>query len=245
MSRFRFALPCGLVVAIIASSYCILAQEPIGGAQIAPIVPAAAAIKDPSSYALGFDVGSSFVQRQMSEKEIDAKEFVNGFFDALSKKEPKLNPQQMEAAFQALQQRMQKKVLEVAKQNLAKAKAYLEENKKKDGVQTLPSGLQYTVLKTGSGKQPTLVDTAVVHYEGKLIDGLVFDSSLKRNKPEPFEIGRVVKGWTEALQRMKVGDKWLVTLPPELGYGEGGFPPDIGPNEALIFEMELLDVIKK
>jgi FKBP-type peptidyl-prolyl cis-trans isomerase FklB len=243
MFRFRFAL-CALGLVTSVAPSITHAQEIVGGAP-APIVPANSAIKDPSSYALGFDVGSSFVQRKMSDKEIDAKEFMVGFLDALGSKEPKLTPQQMEAAFQALQQRMQKKMLEVAKQNLAKAKAYLEENKKKDGVQTLPSGLQYQVIKAGNGKQPTLNDAVVAHYEGKLIDGTVFDSSIKRNKPETFPVDKVVKGWTEALQRMKVGDKWLVTLPPELGYGEGGAPPDIGPNEALIFEMELLDVVKK
>jgi FKBP-type peptidyl-prolyl cis-trans isomerase len=102
------------------------------------------------------------------------------------------------------------------------------------------------VIKSGNGKQPTLTDSVVVHYEGKLLSGFEFDSSLKRGQPATFPLTRVVPGWTEVLQRMKVGDKWLVTIPPSLGYGERGNPDaEIEPNELLIFEMELLDVVKK
>jgi FKBP-type peptidyl-prolyl cis-trans isomerase FklB len=236
-----FLLVSGLLV--FASKEC-RAQEQVGGAAPAPVVPAGAAIKDPSSYALGFNVGTNFAKNKMSDKELDGKEFLIGFLDALSKREPKLTPQQMEAAFQALEQRMQKKMLEIAKENLDRANVYLEANKKKDGVVTLKSGLQYVIMKTGTGKQPTLTDSVVAHYEGKLIDGTIFDSSIKRNQPATFPVSKVVPGWTEVLQRMKVGDKWLVTLPPALGYGENGAPPDIGPNEALIFEIELLEVKK-
>jgi FKBP-type peptidyl-prolyl cis-trans isomerase len=224
-----------------------VAQEPVTGqATPAPIIQANSAFKDPSSYALGFDVGSSFVQRKMTDKDIESKDFLTGFIDALSKRDPKLDPAQMEAAFQALQQRMQKKMLEIAKQNQEKANAYLEANKKKDGVQVTKTGLQYQVIKSGNGKQPTLTDTVVVHYEGKLLSGFEFDSSIKRGQPATFPLTRVVPGWTEVLQRMKVGDKWLVTIPPSLGYGERGNPDaEIEPNELLIFEMELLDVVKK
>ncbi|MFY8201906.1 MAG: FKBP-type peptidyl-prolyl cis-trans isomerase N-terminal domain-containing protein, partial [Pirellula staleyi] len=149
-------------------------QEQVGGAALAPIVPANAAFKDTSSYALGFNVGSSFAQRSMTEKEIDGKDFMQGLLDALSKKECKLDQKQLEAAFQALDQRMQKKMLELAKENMDRAKVHLETNKKKDGVQTTKTGLQYEVLKTGNGKTPTLTDTVVVHYEGKLLNGIVF-----------------------------------------------------------------------
>ena len=135
-------------------------------------------------------------------------------------------------------------MLELAKENMERAKAHLETNKKKDGVQTTKTGLQYQVLKTGNGKTPTLTDTVVVHYEGKLLNGIVFDSSIARNQPMTHPVSKFVPGWTEALQRMKVGDKWLVTIPPSLGYGEEGFQ-SIGPNELLIFELELLDVVKK
>ncbi|MEQ1827673.1 MAG: FKBP-type peptidyl-prolyl cis-trans isomerase [Pirellula sp.] len=227
-------------------SFCLNsspAQEQVGGATPAPIVQAGSALKDPSSYALGFNVGSNFVNGHVSDKELDGKDFLVGLMDAISKRDPKLTHQQMDAAFQAFDKRMQNKMLEVAKSNMERANAYLEANKKKDGVQTLKSGLQYLVLKTGSGKTPTINDTFVAHYEGKLVDGTIFDSSIKRNEPLTRAVSGVVKGWTEALQRMKVGDKWLLTLPPALAYGEQGQGP-IGPNEALIFELELLDVIK-
>jgi FKBP-type peptidyl-prolyl cis-trans isomerase len=141
--------------------------------------------------------------------------------------------------------RMQKKILEIAKRNLEKSNVYLEENKKKDGIQVTKTGLQYQVLKSGSGKSPSITDSVLAHYEGKLIDGFLFDSSIKRNKPETIDVKGDLPGLSEAFQRMKVGDKWVVTLPPNLAYGEGGADPDIGPNEVLIFEIELLDVIKK
>jgi FKBP-type peptidyl-prolyl cis-trans isomerase FklB len=223
-----------------------LAQEPVGGAAPAPIVPANAAIKDPSSYALGFDVGSGFAASKMSEKEIEIKDFITGLLDALNKRDPKLEPAQLQAAFEALQQRMQKKMIEIGKQNLEKANAYLAANKDKDGVVQTKSGLQYKIVKSGSGKQPTLTDTVSVHFEGKLLSGMIFDSTLQRNQPATFQVTKVVPGWAEALQRMKVGDKWIVTVPPALGYGEKGLPPaGIEPNELLLFEMELIDVAKK
>ena len=221
------------------------AQEKVGGAVPAPIVQANAALKDPSSYAIGFNIGSDLAQSGFSEKDFDSKEFLIGLLDALSKKEPKLSQPQFQEAMKSLQQRMQLKMIETAKQNLEKSNAYLEANKKKDGVQTTRTGLQYQVLKAGTGKQPTITDTVVCHYEGKLIDGTVFDSSIKRNQPASFQVSGVVPGWTEALQRMKVGDKWVLTLPPNLGYGEQGQPQaGINPNEVLVFELELLDVKK-
>lgn len=244
LSRLAFA---SLFVMQICSWEFAVAQEAVGGATPAPIVTAGAALKDPSSYALGFDIGMNLARSKMSDKELVSQDFLAGVLDALSKRDPKLNPQQMEVAFQSLQQRMQKKMLAIAKENLEKSNAYLEANKKKDGVQVLKSGLQYVVLKSGpaTGKMPTIQDTVLAHYEGKLIDGTVFDSSIKSNQPAKFQLTKVVPGWTEVLQRMRVGDKWLVTLPPALGYGENGLPPaDIGPNEALIFELELLDVVK-
>ena len=109
-------------------------------------------------------------------------------------------------------------------------------------MKTLPSGLQYKVIKEGDGKTPTLTDTVSTHYRGTLLDGSEFDSSYKRNKPAEFPVSGVIKGWTEALQLMKEGSKWTLYVPPKLAYGERGFPPVIGPNETLIFEIELLKV---
>ena len=220
------------------------AQEKVGGAVPAPIVQANMAIKDPSSYALGFNIGSDLAQGGFGDKDIESKDFLVGILDALSKKEPKLSQSQFQEAMTSLQQRVQGRMIEVAKLNLEKANTYLETNKKKDGVQTTKTGLQYQVVKTGTGKSPTITDTVVVHYEGKLIDGTVFESTVKANQPTTYAVSKFVPGWTEALQRMKVGDKWLLTLPPNLAYGEAGRPPVIGPNEALVFELELLEIKK-
>ena len=123
-----------------------------------------------------------------------------------------------------------------------RAEKFLMENKTKEGVKTLPSGLQYKVIKDGDGKTPKLTDTVVTHYRGTLLDGTEFDSSYKRNEPAEFPVNRVIKGWTEALQLMKEGSKWMLYIPPNLAYGERGAGRAIGPNETLVFEIELLKV---
>jgi len=229
-----------LLLAIASMGTLVHSQEPVRGQTQAPAPiiqgtgPGASASKQNISYFFGFDFGSGLAGRRFTEQDIDTKEFVAGLVDALSKKKAKLSDAEM----------MQKKMLELAKANLDSANKYLEENKKKDGVQTTRSGLQYQVVAAGTGKQPTLTDTVTVHYEGKTIQGEIFDSSIQRNEPAKFPVQGVVPGFAEALQRMKVGDKWVVTIPPGLGYGERGSPPAIGPNEALIFQLELLDVSK-
>lgn len=221
------------------------AQEKVSGAVPAPIVQVNMAIKDPSSYALGFNIGSDLAQGGFGDKDIESKDFLVGILDALSKKDPKLSQPQFQEAMASLQQRVQRRMIEVAKLNIEKANVFLEANKKKDGVQTTKTGLQYVVLKTGTGKAPTLTDTVVGHFEAKFIDGTVFQSTIKKNQPATFPVSQfVVPGCTEALQRMKVGDKWLLTLPPNLAFGEAGFPPIVGPNEAIVFELELLEIKK-
>ncbi len=125
---------------------------------------------------------------------------------------------------------------------LEKGQQFLDENSKKEGVHTLPDGLQYKVLKEGTGTKPKATDTVVVHYRGTLIDGTEFDSSYKRNEPAEFPVNRVIKGWTEALQLMPEGSKWMLYIPSRLAYGERGAPGAIGPNETLVFEVELLKV---
>jgi len=198
-------------------------------------------LKDAKSYALGWKVGKDMSGAGLDDKDFDAKEFTDGFIDALTKK-AKLNDEQLKAAFMALQERIQKKMIDSGRKNLEKANEFLKTNKEAEGVQTTKSGLQYRVIKAGKGKTPALTSTVKVHYEGKLLDGTVFDSSIKRNEPIEFPVNGVIAGWTEALQRMKVGDKWILFIPPGLAYGEQGSPPDIGSNELLTFEVELLDV---
>ena len=220
-------------------------QEKIVGATPATIVQGISAFKDPSSYAMGYNIGSSLTQDGISDKDLDSKDLLLGILDALSRKEPKLSQPQFQEAMKTLQQRLQKKMIETAKLNLEKSNAFLEVNKKRDGVQTTRTGLQYQVVKSGTGKQPTVTDTVVCHYEGKLSDGTVFESSIKKNQPLTLAVSAFVPGLTEALQRMKVGDKWVITLPSNLGYGEPGEPrAGIGPNEALVFDLELIDVKK-
>lgn len=124
-----------------------------------------------------------------------------------------------------------------------KGEAFIAENGKKEGVKTLPSGLQYRVLKTGDGRQPTKADQVVVHYKGTLIDGREFDSSYKRGEPAKFGVTQVIKGWTEALQLMKEGSKWMLYIPSQLAYGEKGSGKLIGPHETLIFEVEMIAVM--
>jgi FKBP-type peptidyl-prolyl cis-trans isomerase FklB len=131
---------------------------------------------------------------------------------------------------------------EQAAKNLVESRAFLAENGKKEGIKTLPSGLQYKVLTEGSGKSPKAEDNVTVNYKGTLINGTEFDSSYKRGQPATFQVKGVIKGWIEALQLMKEGSKWQLFIPPELGYGERGAGPLIPPNSALIFEVELIAI---
>jgi FKBP-type peptidyl-prolyl cis-trans isomerase FklB len=177
--------------------------------------------------------------------EIKLDVYISGIKDALGGKEPQMTSEEIRSTIASLQQRLmaaQQKVLkEQAAKNLSESKAFLATNGKKEGIKTLPSGLQYMVLAEGSGKMPKAEDTVTVHYKGTLINGTEFDSSYKRNQPATFQVKGVIKGWTEALQLMKEGSKWQLFIPPELGYGERGAGP-VPPNSALIFEVELLAV---
>lgn len=135
-----------------------------------------------------------------------------------------------------------KRKKELAEKNLNEGKAFLEENSKKDGVVTLPSGLQYEIITEGDGPKPNAKDTVKCHYHGTTIKGEVFDSSVKRGTPASFPLNRVITGWTEALQLMSVGSKWRLFLPPNLAYGEEQISKEIGPNSTLIFEVEILGI---
>ena len=199
-----------------------------------------------ASYALGFRSAE-----QMSAMEnLDLDAMVAGLRDGFGDEpESRLGEDaDMDQLIRDYQTRMmearQKKMEEQAQANLEEGQEFLDENADKDGVEVTDSGLQYQVLESGDegAQSPTLEDTVEVHYKGMLRDGTVFDSSIERDKPAVFGLKHIIPGWQEALQMMKVGDKWKLFLPPELGYGEQGAGGDIGPNEVLIFEVELLDV---
>ena len=155
-----------------------------------------------------------------------------------------LSEQDLQQAKLNFHKKVTSRVQDLAAKNKADGDAFLAANKNKEGVKTLPSGLQYKIIKSGNGPTPGPSDIVKANYKGTLLDGKVFDSSYDRGEPEQFPVNRVIKGWTEALQLMKVGDKWQLFVPASLAYGEPGYPPAIGPNNVLVFDVELLDVTK-
>jgi FKBP-type peptidyl-prolyl cis-trans isomerase FklB len=198
--------------------------------------------KDKESYSLGYQFGKNL---HLQGVELNLEAYTSGLRDALGGKEPQMTSEEIRSTIAGLQQRLmatqQKVQKEQVAKNLSESKAFLAENGKKEGIKTLPSGLEYKVVTEGSGKMPKETDTVIVHYKGTLIDGTEFDSSYKRNQPATFQVKGVIKGWTEALQLMKEGSKWQLFIPPELGYGERGAGP-VPPNSTLIFEVELLGI---
>jgi FKBP-type peptidyl-prolyl cis-trans isomerase FklB len=199
--------------------------------------------KEKESYSLGYRYGEIFKKQEM---DIDPEVFDRAFRDGLAGKEPSLSLKEIDSTLNGLRQKMMeiqhRKVQEKAARNLAEGKAFLAENGRKQGVKTLPSGLQYRVLKEGSGRSPKAGDTVSVHYRGSFIDGTEFDSSYNRGKPADLQVDGVIPGWTEALQLMKEGARWRLFVPPDLAYGERGQGSRIPANSILIFEIELISV---
>ena len=191
---------------------------------------------DSASFYLGYLNGSQFLQ--MKFKDVNVEALVAGLNSALQKKEVGTDPQMMNMF---LNQYFQNLSMKLAQENLEKGNKFLEENAKKEGVQTLVDGIQYKVITKGEGAQPKATDMVKVHYKGTLIDGTEFDSSYKRGEPAEFPLNGVIQGWTKALQAMPVGSKWIIYLPAKEAYGQRGGGP-IGPNETLIFEVELLEI---
>jgi FKBP-type peptidyl-prolyl cis-trans isomerase FklB len=199
--------------------------------------------KEKLSYAMGMDLGG---QLKMHAVDVDSSLFAQGLRDALSGSKTLLTEEEAKKVIAALQMTMVAKNVEemkaVGEQNKSQGEAFLAANKSKDGVVTLPSGLQYKVVTAGTGPKPTADQTVVCHYRGTLIDGKEFDSSYKRGQPATFPVKGVIKGWTEVLQLMPTGSKWQVFIPSELAYGARGAGADIGPNAALVFEIELVGI---
>jgi FKBP-type peptidyl-prolyl cis-trans isomerase FklB len=192
--------------------------------------------KEKVSYSIGLNIGrnlGSDLKRQSID--IDPNVVAKGIQDALSGANPLLSNEEIQETMIAFQKEMSEKQKQ-------RGEAFLSENKKKEGVKTLPSGLQYKVIKVGTGKKPKLNDMVTVQYRGTLVDGTEFDSSYRRGQPATFQVSGVIRGWTEALPLMGEGAKWQLFIPPNLAYGERGAGGLIGPNATLIFEIELISV---
>lgn len=200
--------------------------------------------KEKLGYCLGMNIAGSLKAQSV---EVDIDQICKGLKDSFAGDKTLLTQQEMQQVLNSWQMEMRNKRMEqqkaVGDKSRKEGEAFLAENAKKPGVITLPSGLQYKVLASGTGKTPTTNDTVRTHYRGTLTDGTEFDSSYTRGQPFVAQLGRgVIPGWTEALTKMKVGDKWQLFIPSALAYGEFGRRPKIGPNAVLIFEMELLGI---
>ena len=198
---------------------------------------------DKISYSVGYRLGGDFKRQQV---DIKSDMLLQGIEDAASGGEALMTDEEMRTVMMNLANRVKAVQMEKMKQqgaeNVKAGEAFLAENSGKEGVTTLPSGLQYKVITAGEGKSPQKSDKVTVNYRGSLIDGTEFDSSYSRNKPATFGVGQVIPGWTEALQLMKEGDKWEIVIPSKLGYGERGAGAKIPPNSTLVFEVELISV---
>lgn len=193
---------------------------------------------DKFSYAIGLGIGQNLLS--MGAQGINVNDFAQAISDVLNRKETAISHNEareiVNKYFEELEAKMNA-------ENIEKGKAFLTENAKKEGIITLPSGLQYQVLQEGNGKKPSATDRVKCHYEGTLIDGTLFDSSIKRGQPAVFGVNQVIKGWVEALQLMSEGSKWRLFIPSELGYGAQQAGEMIPPHSTLIFEVELIEVL--
>jgi len=195
------------------------------------------------SYGMGYNLGS----RIKGELDLDVRSFAAGVRHGIGGDTRLMSDEEIAQTMHDFQQqemaRHEEQMAELGEKNLAESEAFLKENAEREGVVTTESGLQYRVLEEGDGPRPELSDVVKVHYEGRLIDGTPFDSSHERGEPVTFPVDGVIPGWVEALQAMPVGSRWELVIPSDLAYGPGGTGGPIGPNQALIFEVELLDIV--
>ena len=196
------------------------------------------------SYAIGYQIGSQFAD---GKPEVDIPTLQRAIRDAYAKRRPDVSMQQMQQQLHLLDRRMHADALaefhQIAAANARKSAQFMAQNRKQPGVVQLPSGIQYSVITKGTGKlSPGVTSTVVVNYRGMLVDGTEFDSTWAHGAPVSFTVDKVIRGWQDVIPRMHVGDRWKVVIPPQLAYGERGALPRIGPNEALVFEIELLKI---
>lgn len=193
---------------------------------------------DKISYALGLSIANNFLSSGINKLDIET--FAKAIDDVLNEKPTSMNYDEAKNVINDYFAKLQEEKLTI---NMKAGQEFLEINKKREGVVTLPSGLQYEVIKQGNGKTPSATDQVKCHYHGTLIDGTVFDSSVQRGTPATFGVNQVIQGWVEALQLMPVGSKWKLFIPSELGYGAQGAGQSIEPNSTLVFEVEVLDIV--
>ena len=202
--------------------------------------------QEKESYSIGYQVGLSVKRDGV---DVDSKTFMQGLLDAIAGKEGLISNEEMQNLIVERREKVKKdrmqEVLEIRAQNAEEAATFLEENAKKDAIKTTDSGLQYLVISEGEGDSPKPGDMVTVHYRGTFVDGEEFDSSYSRGEPQTFQVDGVIRGWTEALQMMKVGSKWQIFVPPILAYHQRGLGQMIPPNKLLIFEIELLAIEKQ
>lgn len=197
--------------------------------------------KQQISYMIGLQMAAGMMQQGM-DKELDVDAFAQAMKDRFEGVEPRLSQEQMQKVVQAMRQQEMEEQAEKGAEAKAAGEAFLAQNKEKDSVTTTDSGLQYRVTEEGAGDKPNASDEVTVHYEGRLLNGTVFDSSYERGEPAKFEVGQVIEGWQEALQLMPEGSTWEVWIPADLAYGPSGAGESIGPNEVLNFTIELIEV---
>lgn len=193
---------------------------------------------DKISYALGLSIANNFLTSGINK--LDIKTFAKAIEDVLDNKQPEMDYEEAKNVINDYFTKLQEEKLDI---NLKAGQEFLEINKKRPGVVTLPSGLQYEIIKEGNGKKPLATDQVKCHYHGTLIDGTVFDSSVQRGTPATFGVNQVIQGWVEALQLMPVGSKWKLFIPSDLAYGKSGAGQSIEPNSTLIFEVEVLEIV--
>jgi FKBP-type peptidyl-prolyl cis-trans isomerase FklB len=196
------------------------------------------------SYAVGWDIGQDVKRRGA---EFDVESLIAAIRDTVADREPQVSGEEMQAMLTALQQKVRQEQVEafqaLATENQAKSEAFLDANKTKTGIVVMPSGVQYRVIEEGEGSRPGMESTVKVHYRGSKMDGREFDSSFARGVPEEFTVDAVLQGWQEVLPLMKQGATWQIFVPPELAFGQRGNPP-VGPNEALMFDLKLVEIVE-
>jgi len=225
--RFNFALTVFLVLAPAAAMAQDLSSE-----------------KGKLSYAVGWDLGADITRRG---EDFDVEALITAIRDSAAGRDPQVEGPEMRRLLTELQEKVRQEQIaalqQLAEENQAKAEAFLAENRGKTGIVVLPSGVQYRIIEEGDGARPGLEDRVSVHYRSSKIDSIELDSSFARGVPQEFPVNEVLQGWQEVLPLMKVGSTWQIFVPPELAFGQRGNPPAVGPNEALVFDLKLLDII--